>query len=30
MHFSPEAMDENDLKNLRKTQNFLQQVMENI
>lgn len=30
MHFSPEAMDENDLINLRRTQNFLQQVMENI
>lgn len=30
MHFSPEEMDENDLANLRRTQNFLQQVMENI
>lgn len=30
MHFSPEAMDKNDLIILRTTQNFLQQVMENI
>jgi CBS domain-containing protein len=30
MHFSPEEMDENDLLNLRRIQNFLQQVMENI
>lgn len=30
MHFSPEEMDEVDLINLRRTQNFLQQILENI
>lgn len=29
MHFNPEAMEENDLLTLRKTQNFLQQIIEN-
>ena len=29
MHFSPEEMDEKDLNSLRKTHNFLQQIIEN-
>ena len=29
MHFNPEAMEEKDLITLRKTQNFLQQIIEN-
>lgn len=29
MHFSPEAMEEKDLISLRRTQNFLQQIIEN-
>lgn len=29
MHFNPEEMEENDLLTLRRTQNFLQQIIEN-
>lgn len=29
LHFNPEAMEENDLLALRRTQNFLQQIIEN-
>ena len=29
MHFNPEAMEDKDLITLRKTQNFLQQIIEN-
>ena len=30
MHFNPEAMEDKDIHILRKTQNFLQQIIENI